>query len=424
MTHITKALAMLLSYVRVLAATVALVLIGGCAANLGGSSPEASLSAEDAAKAKSRPVKIAMLLPLGGLNRTAAIAKSMKQAGEMALFELNNPNVQLVVKDDKGTAEGAQTAAAEAIREGAEIILGPLFSQAVPGAAAAARPANIPVVAFSNDRNVAGNGVYLMSYLPDAEVDRIVSYATANGKRRFAALIPDDAYGRTVEQSFRSAVGRHGGSIVALKSYPVGANANAILEPAREVFDTIKQVSEIGASVDALFLPGGQDSLPQIGPMIAYSGVNPATTKIIGTGAWEFPNIGRDPAFVGGWYPSPDPRGWRNFAGRFSKNFGHAPPRIASLAHDAVSIAINLSTNPTGSRYTPENLMRASGFSGVDGPVRFNRSGLAERGLAILEVRKFGSSVIDPAPASLTRTQLSAAPRRASYEPTGAIGGH
>ncbi|MCZ7593789.1 MAG: penicillin-binding protein activator [Hyphomicrobium sp.] len=177
------------------------------------------------------PVKIALLLPLGGMGETAAIAKGMKQGAEMALFELNDPNVELITKDDGGTAAGARAAADAAIKEGAEIIVGPLLSQSVTGVAPVARQANVPVLAFSNNSQVAGQGIYLLSFLAEQEAERIVSFAAAQGKRRFAALIPDDAYGAVVEAAFRQAVQRNGGSVAVVERYPLAANG--MLAPAK-----------------------------------------------------------------------------------------------------------------------------------------------------------------------------------------------
>ena len=280
-------------------------------------------------------------------------------------------------------------------------------SQAVSGAAPAARAKGVPILAFSNDRQVAGDGVYLMSFLAEEEVDRIVAFAAAQGKRRFAALIPDNAYGNAVEPAFRRAVEQAGGRVAIVERYP--AAANGMLAPAKRVVEAIKRGEEELAPVDALFLPGGQEALPQIGPVIAYSGLDTRKVKLLGTGAWDFPSIGRDDAFVGGWYPSPDPMAWRTFAERFAKTFGNTPPRIASVAYDAVGLAIGLSSNPPGARFTTANLTRPQGFSGVDGIVRLGQSGLSQRGLAVLEVQKFGAAVVDPAPSSFQPTTLSAA---------------
>lgn len=399
------------------------LVLSGCSSSLNqqaGSNGTLGLpdSSQPQPGAQPRIVKVALLLPLGGFNRTAVIAKSMRQAGEMALFERNEPSVQLIVKDDRGTADGARAAATEAIREGAQIILGPLLSKSVSGAAPVARSANVPVVSFSNNEVIAGRGVYLMSFLPHQEVERITSYALTHGKRRFAALVPDTVYGRTVEKTFRDVVARAGGQIVVLERYPV--TANGMLKPAKRVFEIIKESQLAGAPIDALFLPGGQDTLPTLGPLIAYSNIDPAQIQLLGTGGWEFPNIGRDNAFVGGWYPSPDPRGWQAFSGRFAKNFGQAPPRLASLAYDAVNMAISLSRNPSNGRFGPAALSRPNGFQGTDGPFRFMPSGILRRGLAILEVKKFGSRVIDPAETNLNQDASGSTTISAPAQPASA----
>ena len=143
----------------------------------------------------------------------------MRNAAEMALAEFQNPSIQLLIKDDNGTPQGAQQGAQQAVEEGAEIILGPLFAQSVPAVAQIARARSIPVIAFSTDSSIAGRGVYLLSFLPESDVNRIVEYSAGIGKRSFAALLPDNAYGNVVEASFKAAVPRRGGRVVAFEKY-------------------------------------------------------------------------------------------------------------------------------------------------------------------------------------------------------------
>ncbi len=388
------------------------LLLAGCSTNGPAEPPTAALAPPPGqGQSQTRaPVKIALLLPMGGMGETAAIAKSMKQGAEMALFELNDPNVELITKDDGGTTARARAAADEAIKEGAEIIVGPLLSQSVQGVAPVARQANVPVLAFSNNTQVAGQGVYLVSFLAEQEADRIVSYAAAQGKRRFAALIPDDAYGAVVEAAFRRSVQSNGGTVAVVERYPLAANG--MLAPAKRVVEAIKGARGRQAPIDALFLPGGQESLPQIGPVIAYSGLDTTKVKLLGTSAWDFPSIGREAAFVGGWYPSPDPVAWRSFSERFARTFGTAPPRIASVSYDAIGVAIGLSTKRPGARYTQANMTRADGFSGVDGIIRFSANGMSERGLAVLEVQKFGSARSSTARRRASRRRRSPPPTR------------
>jgi hypothetical protein len=254
----------------------------------------------------------------------------------------------------------------------------------------------VPVVAFSTDRQVAGNGVYLMSFQPAPEVERIVAFAAKNGKLRYAALIPGDDFGKLVEPVFRDAVARAGGTIVALESYP--ANANALLEPLRKISAVIVQAEKEGAPIDALFLPGGQEYLELLGRLVPIAKIDVRKVKVIGTGGMDYPNAGRDAALVSAWYPGPDPRGWSEFAQKYAKTYQGAPPRIAGFAHDAVSMAIALASDSSGQGFGAAALTRANGFTGVDGAYRLLPDGTTDRALAILEVQKFGPTVIEPAP--------------------------
>ena len=394
------------------------VYLAGCAGS--GGSPASQLASPPGAatentSAANAPIggkvgaKVALLLPLYAKGQHAAVANGMKQAAELALFENNQSGFRLLVKDTKGTAEGARAAATAAAADGTELVIGPLFSNSVKAASSVLRPAGIPIIAFSNNRQVAGSGTYLMSFLVSEEVERVIGYAAARGRTQFTALIPDDDYGKIVEHVFRATVQRAGGIVVGLERYPPGTGG--ILEPARKLFESIEVAKENGVIVDTLFIPGGPELLSIIAPSIKHAKLDTTTIKLLGTGAWDYPNIGREKVYVGGWFPSTDPRSWRSFSEKFAKANGNAPPRIASLAHNAVTIAIQLATsNPKGQRYTAANLTRAAGFGGVDGALRFTSGGLPQRGLAVLEVQKFANQVIDAAPRTFSGPVARQAP--------------
>jgi len=173
-------------------------------------------------------IKVGLILPLSAGGNAGVAAQSMKNAAEMALAEFNNPDIQLLAKDDGGTTFGAQTATQQAMNEGAEIILGPLFAQSVSAAAQVARPSGRPVIAFSTDTSVAARGVYLLSFLPQSDVDRIVAYAISTGRRSFIGMVPDNAYGQVVEAAFTQAVARGGGRIVAMQRYPLDTGYDGV----------------------------------------------------------------------------------------------------------------------------------------------------------------------------------------------------
>jgi branched-chain amino acid transport system substrate-binding protein len=375
-----------------LAALLAAMLVASCGAPGGGSSGGpggASFTGSTGA------VKVALLLPVTSSGSTPAVAKALKQAAELALFDFDNPNVSLVPKDTKGTPDGARLAAESAIHDGAELIIGPLFAQEVAGAAPVARQARVPMIAFSSDEKVAGNGVYLLSFQAGRDVPRIVSYAMSKGKRSFAQLVPQSPYGRVAESAFAKAVSEAGGETGVRAAFPPD-DSNAMLGSVRQVANALKG----GQKFDALFLPAGREELPSLAPLLASSDLISSRVQFVGTGQWDYPNIGSEKALIGGWYPAPDPKGWSNFVQGYSKTYGSVPPRLASLAYDAVSLAVSLSQNPSGQRYDMGQLTRASGFTGIDGLFRLLPDGTCERGLAILEVREGGPVVIDPAPSS------------------------
>ncbi|MET0870537.1 MAG: penicillin-binding protein activator [Methyloceanibacter sp.] len=338
-------------------------------------------------------VKVAVLLPITASGSTPAVAKALKQAAELALFDFDNPNITLIPKDTKGSPEGARLAAESALQEGAELIIGPLFAQEVTAAAPVARQGGVPMIAFSSDEKVAGDGVYLLSFLAGRDVPRIVAFALSRGKRNFAELIPQSAYGRIAETAFARAVSTGGGQAPVRATFAPN-DARAMAGPVKQVANGIKS----GQGIDALFLPAGREELPDLAPHLASFGLTSASVQFIGTGQWDYPGIGNEKAVVGGWYPAPDPKGWSGFVERYSKTYGSAPPRIASLGYDAVSLAVSLSPNPPGQRFTTAQLTRSTGFSGIDGLFRLLADGTCERGLAILEVRAGGPQVIDPAP--------------------------
>src|SRR5207253_8620270 len=200
-------------------------------------------------------VKVALILPLSAQGNGAAAAQSMRNAAEMALAEFSNPDIQLLVKDDGGTSGGAQAAAQQALAEGAEIVLGPLFAVSVSAAAQVARARGVPVIAFSTDSTVAGPGVHLLSFLPESDVDRVIRYAIQQGKRSYAALIPDNAYGSVVQAAFQQAVATHGGRVVVMERYPLDR---------AQMQGAVQRVAQAARQVDAIFIPDGADSISAI----------------------------------------------------------------------------------------------------------------------------------------------------------------
>ena len=362
---------------------------GGALDRMGGSETPPAGDPVQPAQIGAGQIRVGLILPLSAQGNAGVAAISMKNAAEMALAEFKEPNIQLLVKDDGGSPQGAQAAAQQALAEGAEIIIGPLFAQSVSAVGAVARQRNIPVIAFSTDASVATRGVYLLSFLPESDVRRIVDFSVSRGKRSFAALLPDNAYGAVIEAAFQQEVARRGGRVIALEKYP--------LDPAR-MGEAVRRIAQAAPRADSIFIPDGADAVPQVVAQLQANRVDLKRVQLLGTGLWDEQRIFATPGLAGGWYAAPDNSGFRSFSQRYRARYQQDPVRTATLAYDAVALVAALVKTQGAQRFSEQILTTSSGFAGIDGVFRFKADGTNERGLAVLRVAPGGGQVVSPPP--------------------------
>ncbi len=340
---------------------------------------------------------VALLLPLSGQQGT--LGQALLNAAQMAVFDVGGESFELTVHDTTGRPQGAEQAMQAALDQGADLVLGPLFSASVAAGAPRARSRQVPVIAFSNDRSVGGRGVWVIGLDPAAQVDRVVDYATRQGLTRFAALAPRNPYGDTVLQALQQAAARYGGYVAQVATYDPRA--------VNEAGPVVRQLAAARGSYDALLIPAGGNELLGLAPLLPYYDIDPAETQYLGTQLWEDPGLGRENALVGGWFGAPEREGWTQWAARYRELYGETPPRLASLAYDATALAAVLAREAGQAGQAPDyataELTDPNGFAGVDGIFRLSGDGTAERGLAVLELQRDAIELREAAPRSFQR---------------------
>ena len=372
-------------------------------------------------------IRVGLLLPLSGPQ--ARLGQALLNAAQLALFDVGSDGFALVVGDTGGTPAGAVAATQEVLAKGAELILGPLFATSVEAMAATARTANVNVVAFSNDRAVAGDGIFVVGLGPRPQIKRLVGYAVSQALTRLAVLAPDTPYGAAVVEAARETAADAGAELSRVVLYNVDAadrspEARLLADYDARHQELLKQRQILAASDDeasklalkrldgletlgppdfqAVILPDGGTRLQAIAPLLAYFDVDPAEVRFLGTALWDDPELGSEPALQNGWFTAPPPILWTTFRERYQKTFGEAPPRLATLAYDTAALAAVLARGALESGQEPDfsqiALTQPSGFAGIDGVFRFLPTGEVERALAILEMRRDGFKVIDEAP--------------------------
>ncbi len=331
-------------------------------------------------------VKVGLILPLSSPNGAVA-ATALRNSAELALSEFQSQDVTLLVKDDLGTGEGAAAATKQAISEGAELIIGPLFASSVQSASRVAQSAGKSMIAFSSDEAVATRGVYLLSFTPQADVERIVGYATEKGRKSFAVLAPDSAYGNIAVQNFEQKVRQAGGRIVATERY----NGSAVTSAAQRIKTGI-------SGADALFIPEDAANLPSVAQALSSAGIDLSKVTVLGTSVWNQPTVFKIPQLQGAVFPAPETTGFNSFAQRYKAKFGQNPVRIATLAFDATALVAALTKTQGANRFQENVLTNASGFSGQDGVFRFRSDGTNDRALAVFQINLGRANSVSAAP--------------------------
>jgi hypothetical protein len=373
------------------------------------------------------PIRVAVLLPLTGPEQ--GLGQLLLDAAVMALYEIGGDNLVLLPRDTMGTPKGAQDAANSALQEGVQLILGPVFSASVAAASIPARAHGVSMVAFSTDATVAGNGVFLLAFMPQQEVERVVAYAVSQGLGRIAALAPDSHYGFAVVDALREAAVANGGVVTQIQLYAHEGELD-LMTPVRMLADyqfrrdqlqaqrralqargddaartelaRLDDMETLGAlGYDAVLIPEGGARLRQVAPLLPFFDVDPELVQFLGTGLWNDDTLGQEPSLVGGWFAAPPPHMSQAFFDRFTYIHGYRPNRIATLAYDAVALAAVLSRAEIVD-FSAAAIGADRGFAGSDGIFRFLTNGIVERGLAVMEVEPKGLKVIDPAPVTFT----------------------
>ncbi|MDV3459352.1 penicillin-binding protein activator [Sphingomonas sp. HF-S4] len=329
--------------------------------------------------------RIALLVPLSGAN--AGVGRSLQNATQLAVLDTRSDAMRITTYDTAAPG-GAAAAAQQAISDGNRLILGPLLAEEAREVAPIARRARVPVLSFSNDASVAGNGTYILGYVPAQSIERVVNYATRSGIKDFAGLIPSGLYGERASTAMLRAVEDAGGRVLAMETYDgrPGSMTSAVAKIGRSPFQ-------------AILIAGSADGAVTAVPLIRRSASGKAA-RLLGTELWNTDSaIGSKAALNGAWFASVPDNYYRQYASKYRARFSAAPYRLSTLGYDAVLLTVRIARDwRPGDEFPAARLTEREGFAGLDGAFRFGRDGVAERALEVQEIRGGTTATVSPAP--------------------------
>ncbi|MFZ5962168.1 hypothetical protein ACOXXX_04385 [Thalassococcus sp. BH17M4-6] len=307
----------------------------------------------------SGPGQAALLLPLSG--QSAALGERLQQAVRLG----GGPGIGIDIFDSGSTPEAAAAAAQTAVAGGARMIVGPVFG-AQAGAVARAVGARVPVVTLSNDASLAGRGLFVFGVTPAHSAQAVMALAAQRNLRDIAIVVPPGPFG---EQSVAAVRGVAPALGIALRAPLVRGDAGGLVDALSAGGKGLPQ---------AVYLPAADASLRPFASALQGRGV-----QLIGSTQWAALDLEQDRAFRDAWFAAPDPLRFAPFRDAYEEATGAPGGIVTGLAYDGTELLRVLGQR---GEQTRAGLLREDGFSGVLGPYRFLKSGLCQRGLAVLKV--------------------------------------
>lgn len=342
-------------------------------------------------------VQVALLVPSGsGQSQDELFGANLENAARLAMVDLSGVNVDLKVYKTGGSPAQAAALAKQAVDEGAQVILGPFYSEEANAAGVAVANSGVNVLAFSNNASIAGGNVFVLGQTFDNTAKRLAGYAVRNGKSKVLIVHDRNVAGEVGKAAIERGVASAGGSVVGVTSYEF--SQNGIVQAASGIVSTAKS-----SGATALFLTADTaGALPLLSQLLVENGIDRNSTQFIGLTRWDIPPATLAlPGVQGGWFAMPDPGLNAQFRARYEGAYGSSPVAVAGLAYDGIA-AIGALANRAkgGAPLSKGDLTQSAGFAGVSGIFRLLPNGTNERGLAIATIRANQVVVIDSAPRS------------------------
>ena len=347
--------------------------------------------------------RIALLIPVSGPH--AALGAELQKGAELALFSVRNPKVELLVFDTHG--DGPDVAASQAVVAGADIVVGPLFSDAVVSARKIVRQANIPMLALSNNLKIADSGSWLLGYVPEQQVDVILGHALTAGGNRVGIIAEDAPFGQTLARHAVDRLAQFG--LRPVDSLTLTSSMLADEDQLRSAIRTFTGYQPPAADetapafadlpparFDALLFAGSADFALRTAPVLAYYDADPERVLYLGNAQWNQQRILTEPSLQGGVFVS-RPTGRDDAFNRLWSDIWRSRPGVlARLSFDAMAMATVLTGQQR--QLWQAALESESGFSGFSGAYRLLPGGGNQRAFELRRIENGVSAMLQPAP--------------------------
>lgn len=325
---------------------------------------------------------------------TATFGISTRNGIDMAIDAINKSGgllgkqVRVIVEDDQGRPEEAQTVVTKLINKDQVVaVLGEVASSRTMAAAPVAQQNGIPLISPSSTNpkvTEIGDFIFRVCFIDPFQGLVMAKFATNTLKVKNVAILRDikNDYSVGLADVFIDNFQKMGGKIVGNESYSEGDT------------DFSAQLTSLKAkNPEAIFLPGYYTEVGLVVRQAKSLGLN---VPFLGGDGWDSPKlveIGGE-ALNGSYYSNhfavTDPKPQiQDFVSQYKTRFGATPDALAGLGYDAANILFDAikRANSTDGAKVRDALASTKDFQGITGTITLDSQRNAVKPAVVLQVK-------------------------------------
>ena len=340
--------------------------------------------------------RVGLIIPKTGPN--SRLGRELLQGAELALFAMRDPSIELLSFDTAG-GPAAAMAARQAMAAEVDIVVGPLFSQSVIAARSIIGQRGVPMLALSNNLQIADRASWLLGYMPEQQIELLLGHALTVGHSKIAILVEESPFGQRLAAHTVQRLQQLGLTPEVMQTLTrAQLAADDQLKIAIREFTgylPLEEDEEAPAFADlppprfdAVVFAGGAEFALRTAPVLAYYDADSERVLYLGNAQWNQRRLLMEPSLYGALFASRPTGQDDRFNTLWADIWESRPGTLARLSFDAMAmISVVARNKPPQWRAA---LVSDSGFNGFSGAYRLYPDGSNRRAF---ELRQIGSGV-------------------------------
>ena len=306
-------------------------------------------------------LKIGLLIPLSEDNQE--IGQQIIKTVRMAINDINNENIEIIVKDTKSNPNNTLKSAIELKNENVKIVIGPVFYQNLVNLG---EVEDLIFLSLTNrtiglPKNVISAGVNSTSQL-----NAIKKFLELNEIKKTIFLLPELKFEAEIKKGLKNS------KLKTKKIFEYDTEPTKLTKQIEKITNyrirkqnledeitrleqsddpnkekKIKQLEKrytLGkVNFDSVVIADFDESLKSVATSLLYSDVSPNKEYFISLNQWFNESLIQEESLQPMYYPSINKKNWENYKDLFYKKFKKYPNHLSLLSYDLVGLIYYLS---------------------------------------------------------------------------------